>query len=231
MVPPDEKPDTDAQFRQLIGFAAYVRLRLFVEVAQHVWGTRDLNDAQRLLRRSIRIGEQEIAFVNLAERRFGLTPAQLMGPFDGVFDSFLLRTQPKNWYEGLLRPILTHGASRDLIRLMARGLPPAEAKLVRSILADDDADDLVGAQLIRDAVTADPVLGARLSLWGRRVVGEALGIGSEIMEKFPELGALVIKATDDAGPGTLNLKAARATAISELSASHQARMESMNLTA
>jgi len=222
---------TESAFRQLVGFAAYVRLRLFVEVAQHVWGTHDLNDAERLLRRTMHIGEQQLAFVNLGQRRFGLSPAQLMGPFDGVFDSFLLRTQPKNWYEGLLRPIVTQGVARDLIKLMARGLPASEAKLFQSILADNDPDDLIGPQLIRKAVLADPVLGAKLSLWGRRVVGEAFGIGTELLRKFPALGDLLIKATDDAGPGKLSLKSAQAAAFAELSAAHQERMESMGLTA
>jgi len=223
--------ETPEAFQQLLGFAAYVRLRLYVEVAQHVWGTHDLNDAERLLRRSLHIGEQQLAFISLGRQRFGLSPAQLMGPFDGVFDSFLLRTQPKNWYEGLLRPIVTHGVSRDLIKLMARGLPPREAKIVQNILADNDPDDVIGAELIRKAVIADPVLGAKLSLWGRRVVGEAFGIGTELLRKYPALAQLVIKATDDAGPGTINLKAAQAAAFGELSKAHQERMESMGLTA
>jgi len=222
---------SDDSFRQLVGFAAYVRLRLFVEVAQHVWGTHDLNDAERLLRRTMHIGEQQQALIALGQRRFGLSPAQLMGPFDGIFDSFLLRTQPKNWFEGLLRPIVTHGVSRDLIKLMARGLPASEAKLIQSILADNDPDDLIGAQLIQQAVAANPVLGAKLSLWGRRVVGEAFGIGTELLHKFPEMGELLIKATDDAGPGKLSLKSAQAAAFAELSKAHQERMEMMGLIA
>jgi len=223
--------ESDAAFRQLVGFAAYVRLRLFVEVAQHVWGTHDLNDAERLLRRSMHIGEQQLAFINLGQRRFGLSPAQLMGPFDGVFDSFLLRTQPKNWYEGLLRPIVTQGVARDLIKLLARGLPASEAKLFQSILADNDPDDAIGPQLIRKAVAADPVLGAKLSLWGRRVVGEAFSIGTDLMRKYPALAELLIKATDDAGPGKLSLNSAQAAAFAELSHAHQERMETMGLTA
>ena len=220
-----------AAFQQLIGFAAYVRLRLFVEVAQHVWGTPDLDDAQRLLRRALHIGEQEVALAELGKRHFGLSAGELMRPFDGVFDSFLTRTQPKNWFEGLLRPVVTHGVSRDLIRIMARGLPPAEAKVVHSILADDGADDTVGPQLIRSAISADPVLGARLSLWGRRVVGEAFGMGTDLLRKNPELGKLLIRAMDDAAPGQLNLNAAQAAAIAELSADHQKRMELMGLSA
>jgi hypothetical protein len=223
--------DTESAFRQLLGFAAYVRLRLFVEAAQHVWGTHDLNDAQRLLRRSLHIGQQQEALIELGRNRFGLTAAQLMAPFDGVFDGFLLRTKPKNWYEGLLRPIVSHGISRDLVRLMARGLPPMDAKAVLSILADNEVDDDVALKLIKNAVSKDPVHGARLSLWGRRVVGEAFGIGTEILTKYPALGALVIKATDDAAPGSLNLKAAQAAAIAELSKAHELRMESMGMTA
>jgi hypothetical protein len=154
-----------------------------------------------------------------------------MAPFDGVFDSFLLRTQPKNWYEGLLRPIVAHGVARDLIRLLARGLPPGEAKLMQTILADDAADDAVGAELIRKAVDGDSVLGARLALWARRVSGESFGIGTELLRKVPELGQLMIRSMDDAGPGTLNIKAAQAAAVHELSAGHQERMEQMGLTA
>jgi hypothetical protein len=221
-------PNEEA-LRELVGFAAYLRLRLFVEVAQHVWGTQRLSDAQRLLKRSIHIAEQEEALVAIGQQRWGMTPGQLMGPFDGSLDSFLLRTQPENWWEGLLRPLVMHGVSRDMIRLLARGLPPAQARLVTSVFADDDDDYKVGVQLIRDAVSSDPRLGARLSLWGRRVVGEAFGIAMDILKKWPELGLLLIKATDDSAPGQLNLKAAMAAGITELSAAHKARMESMGL--
>jgi len=220
---------SDEALRELVGFAAYLRLRLFVEVAQHVWGTPRLSDAQRLLKRSVHIAEQEEALVKLGQERWGMTPGQLMGPFDGALDSFLLRTQPENWWEGLLRSLVSHGVSRDLIRLLARGLPPAQARIVLSILADDDEDYRVGLELVRDAVSADPRLGARLSLWGRRVVGEAFSVGMDLLKKWPELGLLLIKATDDAGPGTLNLKAATAAGIAELSAAHKARMEQMGL--
>lgn len=219
----------DDAFRELVGFAAYLRLRLFVEVAQHVWGTPRLSDAQRLLERSLHIAEQEKALVKLGHDRWGLTPGQLMGPFDGCFDSFLLRTKPENWWEGLLRPLVVHGVSRDMIRLLSRGLPPADARIILGIFADDDADYQVGVNLVRDAVSADPRLGARLSLWGRRVVGEAFGIGSDLMKKFPNLGELLVKANDDAAPGSLNLKAAMHTSIGELSEEHKNRMEQMGL--
>ena len=216
-------------FRELVGFAAYLRLRLFVEVAQHVWGTPRLSDAQRLLERSLHIAEQEKALVKLGRERWGLTPGQLMGPFDGCFDSFLLRTKPENWWEGLLRPLVVHGVSRDMIRLLSRGLPPGDARIIQDIFADDDIDYQVGVNLVRDAVSADPRLAARLSLWGRRVVGEAFGIGSELMKKFPPLGELLVKATDDAGPGQLNLNSAMHAGIVELSADHKNRMEYMGL--
>jgi len=219
----------DEAFRELVGFAAYLRLRLFVEVAQHVWGTPRLSDAQRLLDRSIHIAEQERALVKLGRDRWGLTPGQLMGPFDGSFDSFLLRTKPENWWEGLLRPLVVHGVSRDMIRLLSRGLPPADARVIQEIFADDDADYQVGVNLVRDAVASDQRLGARLSLWGRRVVAEAFGIGSELMKKFPPLGQLLVKATDDAAPGELNLKAAMHAGIHELTEDHKKRMELMGL--
>jgi len=224
----------DDELLALAGLAAYTRLRQFSQVAAHVWGAPTLDQQQRLLRRAMRIGQQQEELLAIGASR-GLDAEAEMRPVKGIYDSFVARTAPSSWWEGLLRPAVTHGITRDLVLLLAGGLPEAEAAQIRRIMADDDPDDGVGWEIIRDGVATNQVLNSRLSLWGRRVAGEALQICASVVNSNPQLAALALRAAAAAPPGAdgvvpgSSLPAAIQWLKGELTSRHAKRMEAITL--
>jgi len=218
----------------LAGLAAYTRLRQFSQVAAHVWGAPTLELQQRLLQRAMRIGKQQQELLAIGTAR-GLSAEQEMSPVKGIYDAFVARTAPSSWWEGLLRPAVTHGITRDLVLLLAGGLPESEAAQFRRIMADDDPDDGVGAEIIRAGVESNQVLNSRLSLWGRRVAGEALQICASVVANNPQLAALALRAAQAAPVGadgvapSSSLPAAIHWLQSELTTRHAERMTAMTL--
>lgn len=220
----------------LAGLAAYTQLRLFSQVAAHVWGAPTLDQQERLLNRAMRIGGRQNALLEIGAEH-GVPAVQLMAPVKGIYDSFVARTAPSSWWEGLLRPIVTHGITRELVLLLATGLPEAERARFDSILADNHSQDEVGLEIVAGACQADPVLGSRLSLWGRRVAGEALQICANVVNSNPPLASLLVraaavgKAADGKPNGQLALPDAVRWMQAQLTAGHAKRMEKMGLAA
>jgi hypothetical protein len=219
----------DAALIELAGLAAYVRLRLFGLVGGHIIDAPDLDAAHRMLTVASRVGEQQEALLAIGAEH-GLDPVPLMAPFVGILDSFESRTASSTWWEGLLKGIVGHGVSSDLCRLLARGLPDDDAAAIRDALAYDvDAPERI-TTVVRAATEADPRLGSRLALWGRRVVGESLSLCQELLVTRPTLGELARQAAAASSESGKHADAI-AWAMSELTAEHSRRMDRMGLAA
>ncbi|ACZ29813.1 hypothetical protein Xcel_0775 [Xylanimonas cellulosilytica DSM 15894] len=218
----------DAPLLELAGLAAYVRLGLFGLVGAHTLGAPDLEAAHRMMTVAVRVGEQQQKLLAIGAER-GVEPVELMRPFLGVLDSFDARTVQSTWWEGLLKGIVGHGVSSDLCRLLARGLPDDdEAAVVGAMTYEADESDRV-TSVVRAATDADPRLGSRLALWGRRVVGESLSLCQELLATRPGLAELARRAAAASG-GDAPVDAV-AWAMSELTAEHTRRMDRMGLAA
>ena len=73
----------------------------------------------------------------------------------------------------------------------------------------------------------DATLGSRLALWGRRLVGEALGVVQRVVTEHGELRALLEEALPRAdGAGVLQQRL-----FAVLTGEHTRRMERLGLTA
>ncbi len=219
----------DAPLLELTGLAAYVRLGLFGLVGEHTGDAPDLESAHRMMMVALRVGEQQQDLLAIGEAR-GVDAVALMAPFDGVLDSFEARTPESDWWEGLLKGVVGHGVSTDLCRLLAQGLPAEDAGAVLGALSygEDERDRVTS--VIRVAVDADPRLGSRLALWGRRVVGESLSLAQELLATRPALAALAQRAADAAAPGDAPVDPV-AWARGELTAEHTRRMDRLGLAA
>ena len=172
----------------------------------------------------------------------GAELTDVVAPFLGTFTDFDARTPPGTWWERLLKAHVGFGVEDDVARLLARGLADgidgtdgtdgtegadaATRALVLAVLEDDRHSALVIAR-VREATAADPVLASRLALWGRRLVGEALGVVQRLVTDHPELRALLERALAD-GPGEQPLQQ-RLFAV--LTAEHTRRMDRLGLTA
>lgn len=176
--------------------------------------------AERLGRIEARAGE------------LGADLADVVAPFLGTFTDFDARTPPGTWWERLLKAHVGFGVEDDLAGLLARALDPGEQgdgatrALVLAVLDDDRHSALVVAR-VAEATAADPVLASRLALWGRRLVGEALGVVQRLVTDHPELRALLERALPE-GAGEQPLQQ-RLFAV--LTAGHTRRMDRLGLTA
>ena len=139
-----------------------------------------------------------------------------MGAFSHVLDGFDARTASTSWAERLLVPYLGYGVADDFCRLAADGLDEESSALLRDVLADQQSADLAVSEL-DDVTVRDHVLGARLALWGRRLVGEALTVVQNVLETKPGMEGL--------------LGVQRGALFGKLTAEHARRMGRLRLTA
>lgn len=135
------------------------------------------------------------------------------------------RTTPRDWWERLVRTYIGYGVFADLEREVVAGLSGESGRIARDALADGSLADVVVAML-RPVIETDPQLRARLALWGRRVVGEALGVASRLLHSRPELARLV--GIPVGQPGAAE---ALASVLGRLTAEHARRMRRLDLTA
>jgi hypothetical protein len=157
----------------------------------------------------------------------GGDPVAAVRQYDDVLDDFDARTQPGSWWERLLKSYVGYGVADDFCRLAAEGLDAGSRAVVLEVLDDASHAELAVAEL--DAAgSADGVLTARLALWGRRLVGEALGVVQRLLVQRPALVRLVAvgSAHQDASPANAPTKL-----FSELTAQHTRRMSRLGLTA
>ena len=111
----------------------------------------------------------------LTERltELGVDPARAMAPFVSALDAFHESTRPSTWLEGLVKAYVGDGLATDFYREIAAFLPDPDRALVLEVLADTGHADFAVRE-VRAAIKADRKVPGRLSLWGRRLVGEAI---------------------------------------------------------
>jgi hypothetical protein len=96
-------------------------------------------------------------------------------------------------------------------------------ELVLSVLADEERSGFV-VDRVRTAIAADPRVGGRLALWGRRLVGEALCQARWVVRERPAVAALLPHPGEPAGD-------APARVFAGLTAAHSRRMAALGLAA
>jgi hypothetical protein len=163
----------------------------------------------------------------LADRagELGAELPDVVAPFVGTYADFDARTPTSSWYERLLKAYVGYGVEDDVARLLAVGLDPQTRAVVLEVLDDDGHAGLVVDRLTT-AMRDDPVLASRLALWGRRLVGEALGVVQRVVAEHGELRALLEEALPDAGGPGLQQRL-----FGVLTAEHTRRMDRLGLTA
>ena len=134
-------------------------------------------------------------------------PVEAMAPAAAALDDARRRLRTVDWWEGLAASNLGGALSDELFgTLTANGAPregSAEEDSAEEGRAEESRAETAGTaapaepvepawvQLrLSEAVREDPALAARLSLWSRRVVGEAIVLAREFGgDGYPELAA------------------------------------------
>jgi len=147
----------------------------------------------------------------------GVDAGSAMEPHRAAVDRFQRLTLGADWTETALTCHLAGGFLDDLFAALAAGLPQPLAGRIEAAYAVRPVD----AEFIRllgDQMAEQPLLAARLALWGRRILGDTLLVARD---------ALGLSAADpDAGE-----ERRVEPAFSELISQHTRRMDALGLSA
>ncbi|WP_024287123.1 ferritin-like fold-containing protein [Cellulomonas sp. KRMCY2] len=208
----------------VLGMIAFSELATFSRLAADAAAAPSLD--QRLeLSRLAGVALDRLSRVGARVVELGGELQPVMAPFAGVLVEFDQRTVPSTWGERLLKGYVGYGVSDDFGRIIAKALDPRTGDLVATVLSDDGHSRFV-VESLAQAATVDATLASRLALWGRRLVGEALGVVQGVIADHPELADLLDLAMADV-PGNGDVQQ---RLFAELTAEHSRRMERLGLT-
>lgn len=216
---PTAVPTASAAVVDLLGLVASGELLAFDRLAA------DARLAPDLTRRAVLSEMAAVEITNyrrLADRlaELGVAPGDAMAPFVPALRSYHESTEPKDWVEALTKAYVGDGLADDFVREMAAFLGEPDRQLVLDVLHDSRYDEFAG-QEIRLAITADPKVANRLSMWARRLVGEGLSQAGRTAGERIALTALIADGFDDQA-GVQGL-------FRRLTGAHTARMSAVGL--
>lgn len=203
----------------LLGLLAYAELVAFDQMAA------DARLAPDLRRRALlsEMAAREIDnYCRLAARlgELGVEVEDAMRPYVAALDDYHGQTEPKDWLEALAKAYVGDGVADDFYREIAAYLEPKDRDLVLDVLHDSRHADFAAAEL-RAAITADPKVANRLSMWARRLVGEALSQAQRVAAERASLAGLIAAG----GGGLADVQAL----FKRLTSAHTARMGAVGL--
>ncbi|GIG30484.1 ferritin-like fold-containing protein [Cellulomonas marina] len=173
----------------LLGLVAELEHESFARLAADAAVAPSLEQSLQLSRLAVEaVARRDRVLTRVTE--LGGDPVDAMRPYEHMLDDFDARTTPSSWWERLLKVYVGYGVADDFCRLAAAGLDERSRELVLEVLQDASHAELAVAEL--DAAGAgNDVLAARLALWGRRLVGEALGTVQRLVVEHPTLARLI----------------------------------------
>ena len=213
-------PEADSRaVVDLLGVLAYAELTAFDRLAEDARLAPTLDGRAALARMaSAEIGHHGRLHERLVE--LGADPAAAMAPFEPALDAIHESTRPSTWLEGLVKAYVGDGLASDFYREIAAFLPDPDRALVLDVLADTGHADFAVRE-VRAAIKADRKVPGRLSLWGRRLVGEAITQTQAVIAEHDRLAELIIAGTGDLG-GVSRL-------IERITSAHTKRMKALGL--
>ncbi|MGY2702476.1 MULTISPECIES: ferritin-like fold-containing protein [unclassified Nocardioides] len=191
----------DPQYREaivdLLGAIAYGEISAFERLAEDAKLAPTLQDKVAIA--SMATAEfGHVARLNERLTELGADPFAAMAPFQGPIDRFHEYTAPDDWYEGLVKAYVGDGLANDFYREIAAYLDTDTRDLVLASL-EDSGHAAFAVDRVRSAIAADPRLGGRLALWGRRLMGEALTQAQRVIVDREPLSALLAGGVDRPG--------------------------------
>ena len=159
-------------------------------------------------------------------RELGVDPNAAVEPFVASFDAFHERTSPSTYLEGLVKAYVGDGIAQDFYREISAYVDAPTRALVEAAMSDVGQADFVVRE-VRAAIKADPRVGGRLALWGRRLVGEALTQAQRVGVERDALSSLLVGAPGRPGADLAEL----GRMFARLTDEHIRRMGRLGLSA
>ncbi|MGW5878502.1 ferritin-like fold-containing protein [Nocardiopsis terrae] len=223
-------PSADPGVIDLLGLLAYAELGSFFRLADDAGLAPSLRTRGQLA--GLAATEQN-HYQALRERlvELGVDPEEAMEPFVGPLDLWHERTEPQSWLESLVKTYVGDGIAGDFYRKVAELADADTLALVEDVLAETERAEFLAAQ-VRSALAENPKLAGRLSLWARRLVGEALSQAQAVAVDRPELASLLAgkgRRGEDPGDSGLDDLAAVSRMFASLTEGHAERLNAMGL--
>ena len=204
----------------LLAVLAYGELQAFERLAQDALLAPDLPDREAVTDMAVgEYGHYKILVDGLRER--GADPWEAMEPFRKPIDGFHASTAPADYPEALVKIYVGDGIASDFYREVAQFLD-LESKALVETVCDDLGHSAFVVPTVRDMISKDRTLASRLSLWGRRLVGEALSQSQRVAAEREAMGEMLVGSTDLAELGRM---------FARLTDAHAARMRELGLNA
>nr|WP_277349669.1 ferritin-like fold-containing protein [Planosporangium thailandense] len=202
-----------------MGLLAYAELVAFDQMAADARLAPDLGRRALLSEMAAREIDN---YCRLATRlgELGVEVEDAMRPYVAALGDYHQQTEPKDWLEALAKAYVGDGVADDFYREIAAYLEPKDRDLVLDVLHDSRHADFAAEEL-RAAIAADPKVANRLSMWARRLVGEALSQAQRVAAERTALAGLIA-----AGGGDLSDVQAL---FRKLTSAHTARMAAVGL--
>ncbi|MEH0844690.1 ferritin-like fold-containing protein [Micromonospora sp. CPCC 205711] len=210
-------PTSPAAVVDLLGLVAYGELLAFDRLAADA---RLAPDLRRRAALSEMAGAEIGNYRRLADwlTALGATPDDVMAPYVGPLRAYHDSTEPRDWLEAVTKAYVGDGITDDFLGEIADRLEEPYRGLVRDVLHESRYAEFAATE-IRAAIEIDPRVANRLSMWARRLVGEALSQAGRVAAA--DRGALTALIARD-GTDVPAL-------FRRLTANHTARMTAVGL--
>lgn len=142
------------------------------------------------------MGHYEMLRDALAAR--GVDVEQAMTGYISALENYHRLTTPSTWLEALVKTFIGDALAADFYREVADVLPDEVADVVHGVLSETGHSQFVVAEL-RAAVAASGKQRNRLTLWARRLLGEAITQAQYVLAEHDELADLVVSGTGGLG--------------------------------
>ena len=223
--PPSDDPDFVAGAVDLLGVIAYEELTTYQSLSVHAVSAPDLAARVALCRYAV----ADFEHIRLIDRRLaelGATLEDAMAPFIDPIDDLNHRTRATTWLEGLVKAAVADGIVADFYGELARLVDPTTRAVVEEVVGDD-AKRTYLIEAVRTAIEPGSKEASRLSLWGRRLVGEALTQAQQIAADREAMGGLLVGTAEHPGADLGEI----GEILRRVTGAHAERMARMGLTA
>lgn len=113
-----------------------------------------------------------------------------------IFDRYHGSTNPKTWYEAMVKAYVGDGLAADFYVELAHMLPDGPRAVIQTVMAETGNSAFARDQ-VRRKVESEPVLRGPLTLWGRRLLGEAITHAQWVLAAEEDVTDLLFQGTGD----------------------------------
>lgn len=204
---------TEADF-EFVGLAAYASLGSFGLLAQDAAAAPSVREQLELSRMAANELAEVAPLEELVEAS-GRDADALLDSYRDLLSDFVLRAVPRDWWERIIRTYVGFNLLQDLLENLAASTCPQVRQLTQGQFGAAGHDSWV-VERLTPVLADDPQLAARLGLWGRRVVGEALTLVQRLFVEHPDLRGLLAAGPDPLGELMNALQTAHARRLQAL---------------